>query len=79
MAAAYFAIMQWKLDNNKLDQSLLETQGGDLVLNELQQCAAKQASALYDRSDTLSSDRTTASKMATAIVAQFYNQQPYTP
>ncbi|KAI9288220.1 hypothetical protein BC943DRAFT_378108 [Umbelopsis sp. AD052] len=78
MAAAHFALTQWKLDMAKLNPSVI-VEYSEKIQHELQACAAQQASNLFDKSDTLSSDRTTATKMAIAIVTQFYAHQPHTP
>ncbi|CAM0141441.1 hypothetical protein VKS41_003850 [Umbelopsis sp. WA50703] len=78
MAAAYYAVMQWKLSAGKLNPSLFEKSNGN-ELQWLQEYAAKEASVLFEKSDTLSSDRSTATKMAVSIATQLYGQQPITP
>ncbi|CAO3669260.1 unnamed protein product [Umbelopsis ramanniana] len=78
MAAAHFALTQWKLDIAKMNPSTV-AEHSETIQRELQACAAEEASKLFDKSDTLSSDRTTATKMAIAIVTQFYMHQPQTP
>ncbi|KAG2177994.1 hypothetical protein INT43_003247 [Umbelopsis isabellina] len=78
MAAAYYTIMQWKLSAGKPDPALF----GNSISNELQWLqafAAKQASSLFDKSDTLSSDRSTAAKIAVKVVTQLHSQLPLTP
>lgn len=78
MAAAHFALTQWKLDIAKMNPSTV-VEHSETIQRELQACAAEEASKLFDKSDTLSSDRKTATKMAIAIVTQFYMHQPQTP
>jgi hypothetical protein len=78
MAAAYYAVMQWKLSAGKLNPSLFEKSNGN-ELQWLQEYAAKEASVLFEKSDTLSSDRSTATNMAVSIATQLYGQQPITP
>jgi hypothetical protein len=73
MAAAYYTIMQWKLSAGKPDPALFGNSMGN-ELQWLQDFAAKQASMLFDKSDTLSSDRSTAAKMAVGIVTQLHSQ-----
>lgn len=77
MAAAYYTIMQWKLSAGKPDPAIFENTIGN-ELQWLQAFAAKQASTLFDKSDTLSSDRSTATKMAVKVVTELHNQLPLT-
>jgi hypothetical protein len=51
MAAAYYAVMQWKLSAGKLNPSLFEKSNGN-ELQWLQEYAAKEASVLFEKSDT---------------------------
>lgn len=77
MAAAHFALTQWKLDTAKINPSTV-VEHSDNIQRELQARAAQEASKLFDKSDTLCCDRTTATKMAIAIVTQFYTHQSQT-
>ncbi|KAI8581602.1 hypothetical protein K450DRAFT_279038 [Umbelopsis ramanniana AG] len=77
MAAAHFALTQWKLDIANMNPSVI-IEHSESIQRDLQACAAQQAANLFDKSDTLSSDKTTATKMAIAIVTQFYAHQLHT-
>jgi hypothetical protein len=78
MAAAHFALTQWKLNIAKMNPSVI-VEHSETIQRDLQACAAQEASNLFEKSDTLSSDRITATKMAIAIVTQFYLHQSPIP